>query len=59
MDAKEFFEKAKAICEHYSDEECPCCPLDEFCSDGIFAMNSEKAERVIGIVKGFDLTHLN
>lgn len=59
MEVKEFFEKAKAICEHYSDVECPRCPLDEYCSDGIFAMNSEKAESVIGIVKGFDLTHLN
>lgn len=59
MDVKEFFEKAKAICEHYSDKECPCCPLDEFCDAGIFAMNSEKTESVIDIVKGFDLTQLN
>lgn len=59
MDVKEFFEKAKAICEQYSGEECPYCPLDKFCSDGIFSMNSEKVESVIDIVKGIDLTQLN
>lgn len=59
MDVKEFFEKAKSICEQHSDKECPCCPLNEFCSDGIFGMSSEKAEIVIDIVKGFELTHLN
>ena len=56
MDVRDFFEKAKAICEHYSDEECSCCPLDEFCSDGVFAMNRDKTERLEDLVRGFDLT---
>ena len=50
MDVKDFFEKAKQICENHSSVECPCCPLDEFCSDGIFAMNREKTERLIETV---------
>ena len=56
MEVKKFFEKAKSICEKYSDEECPCCPLDEFCTDGIFAMNSKKAESVIELVNSFELS---
>lgn len=57
-DVIEFFEKTKAICEEYSDEECTCCPLDEFCSDGVFAMNREKAERLVEMVNNLnqDLT---
>lgn len=53
MEVEEFFARAKAICEYYSDEECTQCPLNDFCSDGIFAMNSEKAEKVIDIVDSF------
>ena len=55
MNVKEFFEKAKLICEYNADKECPCCILDEFCAGGFLAMSSEKAERVIEAVRDFQL----
>ena len=55
MDVKEFFVKAKAICDEHSDEECSCCPLDEFCESGIFAANRDKTERLIDFVKDFEI----
>lgn len=56
MDAKDFFKKTKAICEYFTskDYSCSCCPLDKFCDAGIFAINSEKVDSLIDIVKNFD-----
>lgn len=55
MDVKVFFEKAKAICGEHSDEECPCCPLNEFCESGIFAENRDKTDRLIDLVKDYEI----
>jgi len=50
MDVKEFFNKAKEICDK-TIGHCTKCPLSSFCSDGIFSGTSKEIDELIEIVR--------
>lgn len=49
MDVKEFFDRAKDICNDNLGA-CQECPLTYFCSDGIFAGTGKEIGELIEIV---------
>ena len=50
MDVKEFFRKAKEICDRiYGD--CRECPITNYCCDGVFAANEREAAEIVAAVE--------
>lgn len=45
MDVKEFFNKAKEICDNNLGS-CTECPITSFCCDGIFAGTSKEIDEL-------------
>jgi len=50
METKEFFNKAKEICDN-NIGHCTKCPLTSFCSDGVFSGTSKEIDELIQTVK--------
>lgn len=50
MDVKEFFCKAKAVCENH-DGDCRDCPLTDYCCDGIFAAGEHEVDEIVASVE--------
>lgn len=50
MEVREFFKKAKKICERDMNW-CETCPITEYCSDGIFSSVEAEIEDLIEIVE--------
>jgi hypothetical protein len=51
MEIKEFFKKAKQICDENGDDFCAECPLCGYCSDGIFGNDESEVDKLIELVE--------